>query len=144
MTTTRSDQSSETAWSGSRPAFEDVDPLDYEIFAGTTASEDELETARAAALRVVGSSSRREAVERAIQAFTGSAERAMAERSFHPILLYAGAARSPRVEDRARLLQSLERAVVAVILWDELDETERDVLLGPWARLADRAMTDRA
>ena len=121
-------------------AFEGIDPLDYEVFAGTTASEKEIEEARAVAVQAIGSGSRRAAVERAVQAFARAAERALMERSFSPIFLYAGAGRSPRVEDRVRLVQSLERAVVAVILWDELREAEREVLLGPWARLADRAM----
>jgi hypothetical protein len=38
-----------------------------------------------------------------------------------------------RPEDRVRFLRSVERAVVAVILWDELSDGDRDALLGPWA-----------
>ena len=49
---------------------------------------------------------------------------------------------SSRPEDRARLLQGLERAVVALIVWDDLDSAQRDVLLGPWAYLAARAVGD--
>ena len=40
-----------------------------------------------------------------------------------------------RAEDRVRFLASLERAVVAVILWDELSASDRDALLGPWANV---------
>jgi hypothetical protein len=120
-------------------AFEDVDPLDYELFAGTTASEDDLAAARTAALEAIGSSTRRAAVERAAQAFTHAADVAIVKR-FNPVFLYVGIARSPRPEDRVLLAQSLERAVVAVILWDELGDAEREVLLGPWARVAGRAI----
>ena len=123
-------------------AFEQLDPRDYEPFAGTTAPDGEIEAARATALRAIGSGSRRAAVERAIEAFGYAADRALAERAFDPLLMYGGTARSPRVEDRARLRQSLERAVVGVILWDELDDLEREALLGPWAGLAARAIAE--
>lgn len=123
--------------------FEQLDPRDYEPFAGATASDGEIEAARVVALLAIGSASRRAAVERAIETFTRAADRALAERAFDPLLMYGGMARSPRVEDRARLRQSLERAIVAVILWDELDDLDRDILLGPWAHLAGRAVGDR-
>jgi hypothetical protein len=32
-----------------------------------------------------------------------------------------------------RFLGSVERAVVALILWDELEDDDRIALLGPWA-----------
>ena len=121
-------------------AFETVDPTDYEQFAGTTASEAELARARDAALRGIGSGPRRAAVEAAVRAFTQAAERALAERAFNPLVMYGGASSSPRLEDRTRLVEALEGAVVAVILWDQLRPDERDALLGPWARIADRAM----
>ena len=123
-------------------AFEAVDPFDYEMFAGATASEADLETARAAALGALGSSTRRAAVEHAAEAFSRAAERAQAERSLNPLLAYGGAMHSPRVDDRVAFARSLDWAVVAVILWDELDEVERDVLLGPWAHLAARALSE--
>jgi hypothetical protein len=34
-----------------------------------------------------------------------------------------------------RFLASLERAVVALILWDELSEESRMAMLGPWTDL---------
>jgi hypothetical protein len=40
-----------------------------------------------------------------------------------------------RAEDRTRFLQSVERTVVALILWDELDDEDRAALVGPWADL---------
>lgn len=121
-------------------AFESIDPRDYEIFAGSTAPEEEIDAARTVALRAIGSGTREAAVERAAQAFVRAADRAIAERSFDPLLLYAGSARTPRGEDRAKLAQSLERAVVAVIVWDDLRDEEREALLGPWARVVERAL----
>jgi hypothetical protein len=123
-------------------AFEDVDPLDYEIFAGTTAPADEIEVAREEALRAIGSGSRRAAVERAMRSFTAAADRALASRMPMPQVILGSSGVSQRPEDHARLLQGLERAVVALIVWDEIDRVQRDVLLGPWARLADRALGD--
>jgi hypothetical protein len=40
-----------------------------------------------------------------------------------------------RGDDRVRFLASLERAVVALILWDELSEESRMAMLGPWTDL---------
>ncbi|MBF8289894.1 MAG: hypothetical protein HW391_862 [Chloroflexi bacterium] len=42
-------------------------------------------------------------------------------------------------EERLRFLASLELAVVAVILWDEIEPDERESLLGPWEEMAARA-----
>ena len=42
-----------------------------------------------------------------------------------------------RAPDRMRFLESVERIVVALILWDELAEDDRDVLVGPWAGLVE-------
>ena len=121
-------------------AFEDVDPLDYEQFAGTTASDDEIELARAVVLRAIGSGSRRSAVQRAVGAFTDAASRGIARRWRGIDLLLGFTPSSIRVDDRVRLRESLERAVAAVVLWDELTETERAALLGPWAPIAERAV----
>ena len=39
-------------------------------------------------------------------------------------------------EDRARIATTLGEAVTALALWDDLDEADRDELLGPWEELA--------
>jgi hypothetical protein len=39
------------------------------------------------------------------------------------------------VDDRVRVLQSISDAVTAVVLWDELDASDRGELLGVWERL---------
>ncbi len=121
-------------------AFEQVDAMDYERYAGTTASDEELEAARAEAIDLMGSAQRRTAINRAIRSFAEAADRALRGRAPVPQVLFGLAGPTIRGEDRARLLQSLERAVVAVTLWDELHEDEREVLLGPWARVADQAL----
>ncbi len=121
-------------------AFEQVDAMDYERYAGTTASDEDLEAARATAVEVMGSAQRRAAIDRAIRSFAGAADRALRGRAPVPQVLFGMAGPSIRVEDRARLMQSLERAVVAVTLWDELRDAERDALLGPWASVAHHAL----
>lgn len=40
------------------------------------------------------------------------------------------------VEDRVRVTRSLSEAVTAIVLWDVLDDGDRDELLGVWADLA--------
>jgi hypothetical protein len=42
-----------------------------------------------------------------------------------------------RAEDRVKFLTTVERAVVGLILWEELDADERAALLGPWGALLD-------
>lgn len=44
-----------------------------------------------------------------------------------------------RPGDTARLAQSLADAFRAVAMWDDLDEADRDELLGPWASLVETA-----
>jgi hypothetical protein len=39
------------------------------------------------------------------------------------------------VDDRMRIANSLGEAMIAVALWDVLDEADRDEMLGPWASL---------
>lgn len=116
-------------------AFEDVDPLDYERFAGAAANDDEVEAARSSALAAIGTESRRRAAERAVAMFRAAADKALAQRLPAPQMLFAGFGRAPRAEDRVRFHQALERAVVATIVWDELSDEEREVLAGPWAAL---------
>jgi hypothetical protein len=125
-------------------AFEDIDPLDYERFASSSAADDELEAARASAMVAIATLPRRQAVERAVASFRTASERALAHRLPAPQMLFAGFGQAPRAEDRVRFQQTLERAVVAVIVWDDLSEEERDVLAGPWAALLQHALgTDR-
>jgi hypothetical protein len=121
-------------------AFEDVDPLGYERFAGSTADDDEVESARSSALAAIATDARRKAVERAVRSFRAASEEALSRRLPAPQMLFAGFGQAPRAEDRVRFQQTLERAVVATIVWDELTDEERDVLAGPWAQLLQQAL----
>lgn len=122
-------------------AFEDVDPMDYDLFGGTTASDADVEAARSAAIDVLATGPRRQAARRATEAFADAADRAISRRMPPPQVMLAPRPGGGAI-DRARLIQALERAVVAVILWDDLDAVRRDVLLGPWARVAERALAE--
>lgn len=116
-------------------AFEDIDPLDYDRFAGSTPDDAELESARSSAMAAIATDARRKAVKGAVASFRTASERGLAQRLPAPQMLFAGFGQAPRAEDRVRFQQVLERAVVAAIVWDELSDEEREVLAGPWAAL---------
>ena len=120
--------------------FEDVDPADYEQFAGTASSPEDVSAAEEAANRMIGSGSRRTAIKQAVRAFTDAADLQVARRFRAVDLLFGSRAFPSRPEDRTRLLASIERAVAAVIVWDELTDEERAALVGPWSMVVDRAL----
>jgi len=122
-------------------AFDGLDPLLYENYGVGAADAASLEEARRAAMRAIGTGeARRNAVRAAVREFTDTADRAVAGRHEYPAILLTGRFSSPRAADRVSMLQSLERAVVAVVVWNELTVDERDVLLGPWAQFAEMAL----
>ena len=122
-------------------AFDGLDPLLYENFGVVPVDEDLLERARESAMGAIGpSEARRDAARAAAKRFVDAADQAMVGRREYPTILVTGRFSSPRAVDRAGVLMSLERAVVAVIAWDDLTPDERDILLGPWASLADSAL----
>lgn len=123
-------------------AFEEVDPIDYEVLAGFSAAEGDLDAAREVVLRAVGSPARRAAVRAAEARFVDAADRAMARRMPIPQMLIGVGTVVPRVDDRVRLLRSLERAVAAVIVWPELTDSEQAALAGPWAATIERALAE--
>ena len=120
--------------------FEDIDPADYEQFAGTASSPDDVSAAQDAVNRVIGSGSRRAAIKHAVQAFTEAADLQVSRRFRAVDLLFGSRSFPSRPEDRTRLLASIERAVAAVIVWDELTDDERAALVGPWAQVVGRAL----
>jgi hypothetical protein len=120
-------------------AFEDLDPNDYAVFVGT-AAEDGIEAARALASRMLGSGSRRAAATAASRAFIDAGEQAIAQRWQISDLIMGSRGIAGSAEERARFLTSLERAVVAVILWDDLTDEERQTVAGPWARFVEEAL----
>ena len=120
--------------------FEDIDPADYELFAGTASAPEDVAAAQDAANRMIGSGSRRAAIKRAVKAFTAAADLNISRRFRAVDLLFGSRSFPSRPEDRTRLLASIERAVAAVILWDELSDDERAALVGPWSMVVDRAL----
>jgi hypothetical protein len=114
------------------------DRLDSSQYATFTESHDtpEVESAKAEALELVGRSGpRRDAVRAAIRAFTDAATVAYAQRMSLPDTILLFQSLPDRAADRYRFLGSVERAVVALILWDELGADDREVLLGPWSTM---------
>ena len=117
-------------------AFELLESETYPAFAA--ASHDPVERADALvrAQELIGSGARRAGVLAALGEFREFAVRSatLALGGANSVLLTRVNASSP--EDRLRFLASLELAVVAVVLWDEIEPDERDQLLGPWADMA--------
>ena len=113
-------------------AFERVSAGDYPLFTEVMPGDDVL-AAQQRAIEVVGTSGRREAVRAAVDVFVDFGTRAYSNRMSltDTFLLYQSL--PDRAEDRVRFLQTVERATVGLILWDELDEDDRAALLGPWS-----------
>jgi hypothetical protein len=116
--------------------FDRLDAGSYVTFAESYETDEVAEAKdRAAALLERGA--RRDAAKAAIDAFVDEATVAYARRMSltDTLLLYQSL--PDRAEDRVRFLQSVERVVVALILWDELSEDDRSALLGAWGRVVD-------
>lgn len=120
--------------------FADVDPADYPLFAGGTPIGDAVDAARAAAEGAVASGSRRRALGRAMAAFDDEARRALARR-FGIETIYLGRTSGMRSDELERFTTGLERAVVAIVLWDELSEDDRQVLAGAWIQQVEQAVS---
>jgi hypothetical protein len=117
-------------------AFERLDASSYPMFSEQVVSDDVFE-AQARALELLGSGARKSAVRAAIDAFVDAGTRAYSERMSltDTFLLYQSL--PDRAEDRVKFLTTVERAVVGLILWDDLDADERAALLGPWSVFLD-------
>ena len=117
--------------------FDRMSANEYVLFAAEGASPERVRQAMATASETIGTGSRRRAVSGAVSQFVDSATRAYSRRMSLPDTLLLYQSLPDRPEDRVRFLASLERAVVAVILGDRLDEEDQSVLLGPWAGLVE-------
>ena len=122
-------------------AFERLDARDYILFASRRDDPRDRTAARAAEA-LMGSAGRRTAIREAVAAFVDWAARAYSNRltQTDTVLLYQSLA--DRADDRVNFAASVERAVVAIILWDELPPDDRAQLLGPWEAMAERAAAD--
>lgn len=117
-------------------AFERLDASSYPMFSEQVVS-DEVFAAQNRALELLGSGPRKSAVRAAIDAFVDAGARAYSERMSltDTFLLYQSL--PDRAEDRVKFLTTVERAVVGLILWDELDPDDRAALVGPWGNFID-------
>lgn len=118
-------------------AFERIDASQYVTFAEVPSLEN-IEPAEAEATRLLGSGPRHDAVKAAVHAFVDEAAQAYSRRPTLTDTLFMFRSLPDRAEDRVRFLASLERAVVALILWTELSDRSRVALLGLWGGIADR------
>jgi hypothetical protein len=121
-------------------AFEHIDASQYATFADVPSLED-VEPAEAEAMRLLGAGPRRGAVKAAVGAFVDEATQAYSRRPTLTDTLFMFRSLPDRAEDRVRFLASVERAVVALILWDELSERSRVALLGLWGGIADSTVS---
>ena len=114
--------------------FDRLDAGAYVTFAEAYETED-VADAKDRASELLSSGSRRDAAKAAIDAFVDEATVAYARRMplTDTFLMYN--ALPDRADDRVRFLQSVERVVVALILWDELPDEDRDALVGAWGRV---------
>jgi hypothetical protein len=119
--------------------FEQLDADVYASFAAASQDPDERHEALVRVQELIGQGRRRAGVLAALSQFREYAVRSATEAlgGYHSVLLTRGNAASP--EERLRFLASLELAVVAVVLWDEIEPDEREDLLGPWLQMATRA-----
>jgi hypothetical protein len=121
-------------------AFERLDAATYSMFAVGEAGDQRIRTAIAAADRLIGRGPRRRAVTRAVESFRDWAAYAYSDRLVQTDTFLLFQSLPDRGEDRARFMASLERAVVALILWDQLEEADRETLVGPWATVVEGAV----
>jgi hypothetical protein len=118
-------------------AIDDVPPIELAMF-GTRPSDAEAhDRARADADEIAAWHGWREGLETARERSVAWLEQRL---DASPHEGYWTGLRSDvalRPEDRLLIAQSLADAVRAIALWDLLDESDRDELLGPWAGLVE-------
>ena len=112
-------------------AFDRVDASQYLSLTEAAPSATVLE-AQERALELIGEGARRDAVRAAVDAFVDAAARAYSRRMSLTDTLLLFQSLPDRAEDRARFLSTVERAIVGLILWDELGPDDLGALIGPW------------
>jgi hypothetical protein len=124
-------------------AFDRLDASSYPMFSEQIVTDDVF-AAQERALELIGSGARKSAIRAAIDAFVDAGTRAYSGRMSltDTFLLYQSL--PDRAEDRVKFLTTVERAVVGLILWDELDADDRAALLGPWGAFLDLGEGDGA
>lgn len=117
-------------------AFEQIDASSYPTFT-EVAETDDIRDAQQRALELMGTGPRREAIRTAVAAFVDEGARAYSRRMTLTDTFLLFQSLPDRAEDRVRFLATVERAVVAMVLWDELDGDDRAALLGPWGTIVE-------
>jgi hypothetical protein len=118
--------------------FDRIDAAAYSQLADTGDGE-RLDRAQRDALELVGTGERREAVRAAVKAFVEAASIAYSRRTSLTDTFLLNQSLPDRAEDRARFAAGVERAVVGLVLWDELPEEDLGALIGRWAPFVDEA-----
>ena len=113
-------------------AFERIGSRGYAMLT-ETAPTDAVRAAQERALERLGTGSRKAAVRAAVDAFVDHAALAYSSLPSLTDTFLLNQSLGDRAEDRVRFLQTVEHAVVALILWDELDPDDSAALLGPWS-----------
>jgi hypothetical protein len=110
---------------------------------------EEVRAAQERAIELIGHDSRQWAIQAAVDALTAAGTRAYvdlpAPQQKSPwylggvigIAMGRNQARRDQAADRIRFLATIDRAVVALILWDELEPFDRPALVGPWGAYLD-------
>ena len=122
--------------------FDEISESDLMLFAGPAKPDTELTRAMETADQVLGTGMRRDATKRAVQAFVHAAQVRFVNRFDVLHLVGVGARSRPSAADRVRVFRSLERAIVALVVWDRLDAPEQAALAGPWRVLVEQAVED--
>ena len=113
-------------------AFDRIDAGAY-IQLADVVLDGEVAAAQDAALRLIGNGPRRAAVRAAVESFVDAATVAYSRRTSLTDTFLLNQSLPDRAEDRVRFLATVERAVVGLILWDELDDASLAALIGRWA-----------
>lgn len=119
-------------------AFQGLDSNIYPAFSAASHDADERLAALARIQEIIGQGPRRAGVLAALADFREFAVRSATE-ALGGFQTLAARSNTSSPEERLRFLSSLELAVVAVILWDEIEPDERESLLGPWVQMATKA-----
>jgi hypothetical protein len=110
------------------------------MFATTPLDQEAYDESVNAATRAAFDAGRREILDQGHRAASRWLDRLYSQQQFYPE--WAGPAMSRSVGtagDLARLRRSMLDAISAMVLWDVLDESYRDQLIGPWAALVEEA-----
>lgn len=119
-------------------AFEHVGAREYAMLASPL-DDEATHSAMRLADEALGQGRRRQAVREAVAEFHGWAAHAYSKGQGLPGVTYLDHSIPGRPQDRVHFLASLERALLAVVLWDDLSDDDLGALLGPWGPFVESA-----